>query len=755
MPFSSVGASLGNEPGIPGGERRHQAAHHLDAWLTQLFLAAVDQHSATVSDFALVAVGSYGRMEQSGRSDLDLVLLHKTGSGSSTDLATSLWYPIWDSGVSLDHSVRTPAQARKLAAQDLKVLTGLLDVRLIAGNDELSEQLRSDVHSDWRKASRKLLPELRELVAERRSRSGDLFQLLEPDIKESYGGLRDVGVLRALNATWLVDTSAHEWKGEYEFLLDVRDQLHQRSSSNRLRLQDHADIAVDLGFETGEKLLRAVYLASRSIAFANEQAWAQTERSRSRKDVRHPLDEGIVSSQGEVVLARSLQDRSLAHAETRSQIPSVWELAAAAGTHELPINSSLLNRYQSLDAQQWSASARESFIRLLGSRYGMLTVWESLDQHGIISPWFPEWEHVRSLPQFNPLHEFTVDRHLLECVVQAQQLTRRVTRPDLLLIAAFLHDIGKGREQDHSVLGAEMARSILTRMGFQDHDIHVVELLVRHHLLLADIATKRDTDDPAILTELANTLETRENMDLLLALTIADSRATGPSLRSSWREKLLTDTASRTSALYPGGVPWDREARWQIPLLELGSDSLAFLVQPELDGYRVIIGADDRVGLLARVAGVFALHRLHVRSADILDRDTMAVQVWNVKPLFGELPDQDIVKRDIHRAMSGELDIEARIGKSPEPDNTASTIALRVSDSQAVVEVRARDRRALLYDIAWAISQCHMTITGARISTLGLDAIDVFFIRDAQGNIPSDAELAVVAAAVQDRLTAH
>jgi len=124
MPFSSVGASLGNQPGIPGGERRRQAAHHLDAWLTQLFLAAVDQHSATVSDFALVAVGSYGRMEQSGRSDLDLVLLHKTGSGSSTDVATSLWYPIWDSGVSLDHSVRTPAQARKLAAQDLKVLTG-------------------------------------------------------------------------------------------------------------------------------------------------------------------------------------------------------------------------------------------------------------------------------------------------------------------------------------------------------------------------------------------------------------------------------------------------------------------------------------------------------------------------------------------------------------------------------------------------------------------------------------------------------
>lgn len=753
MSFLSVKESLAKQPGVQGEEQRILLTQSLDTWLGQLLTAAMEKCDADPSNFALIGVGSYGRCEPTLHSDLDLVVLHNPKARHAENVAAEVWYPIWDSGVALDHSVRTIAQARDIAARDLKVFTGLLDSRHIAGNSDISNQLRQDVHQDWRKSSSKFIPELRELVENRRFRSGDLFQLLEPDLKESYGGLRDVGVLRALAATWKVEVSHADWLESAQFLVNVRSRMHLQSRSDRLRLQDQPGIAHDMGFPNPEELLRSVYLAGRQIAYASDRAWNQLERVQGKKDVRRPIADGVVVHGGEVVLAKSSFSQLDSEQDTNKLTLAV---AGAASVAELPVSPTLLRRLSDsaqFPVEGWTPNMRNALLQILGSRFGMFSIWESLDQFHLISRLFPEWEHVRSLPQFNSLHEFTVDRHLVECVVQGQELTRTVDRPDLLLIACLLHDIGKGMEGDHSIVGAHMAREIMKRMGFDEPDICSVELLVRHHLLLADTATRRDLEDETVIESICESLQSRQNIQLLLALTLADSRATGPSLRSQWREKLIADAATKAMISLAGESATQRHVEFDSSVYSADADGLVFHSEPDVDGFRLVIGYPDRIGMLASVAGVLAMHKLHVRSADLYENRDRAIQVWSVKPLFGDLPNTDVLRRDIKRALSGDLDLDSKLVGTRPLDSTAVVTISRVSDQQTVVEVRARDRKALLFDIARAISSCDFTITGARISTLGLDAVDAFFIRNPTGQPPNDPECDHLVTAIHRRLS--
>lgn len=754
MTYVHVRDSLKSQPGIRGVERRRLLTEALNTWLGEIFDTAISAIDADPQDFALVAVGSLGRGEVSFNSDLDLVLIHQPKTSAIDRLASAIWYPIWDSGIPLDHSVRTVEQARKTATGDLKVMTGLLDARHISGNSELSAQLRDGAHSDWRKSSKKLLPRLRELVIERQSRSGELFQLLEPDVKESYGGLRDVAVLRAMAATWQFEVMQQRWQSSADFLLDLRDCLHMQSRGDRLRLQDQMEVAQQLNFESPSDLLQNVYLAGRSIAYASDRVWSYYENPARKKDVRRPLAEGVVSFNGEVVLARSLAHSQL----SRSEIPPSLglSLVAAAAKNELPIAQSLLDRFGELFGvvrEPWTDAMRESFISILGSQYGMRNLWESLDQAGVIHQWIPEWESVRSLPQFNPLHEFTVDRHLIECVLNGQDFARTVSRPDLLLISCLLHDIGKGFPGDHSEVGSRIAVDVLRRMGFDDADAHIVELLVRHHLLLADTATRRDISDSSVIDELAVELESAEVVELLRALTIADSRATGPSLRSPWRENLISDAASRTSSRFSGTVVVPQRPEIDVSILAPDREGLIFNSRHVDDGFEIVVGFPDQKGLLAHVAGVLTLHRLHVRSADLYGQDHQAIQVWNVQPLFGDLPDQSLLRRDLKGILDGTVDLAPKLASHFKPDPTAVVSWQKVSDTQTVIEVRARDRKGLLFDIAHAIAAAGLSIVGARITTLGVDVVDVFFIRNPD-NSRAEAHIVEMATqAVRARLT--
>lgn len=764
---------------LKGSERRALLTAHTDEWLHGLFVNAVSGHAQEPADFCLVAVGGYGRGEMSLRSDIDVLLLHEPHARNVEEVAAALWYPIWDAGVALDHAVRTVPQARRLAQEDFKVLLGLIDARSVAGNAALVDTLRAGVLGDWRSGASVRLAEVHASVLERRKRVGDLAQLLEPELKEAYGGLRDAVVLRALAASWVVDIPRTTWPASASLLLDVRDALHIRGSRDRLTMQEQDEIALQLqpvvpGIDDADGLLRTVYLAGRDIALSSDVAWYRalrtmrrpsslaprmikrlSRRSASGQPERTPLAEGVVVSEGEVLLARGASPESDAGLALRA--------AAAAAQAEVILAPSTLERLAAGDNSRgpWTSEMRESFVSLLGAGEASVGVIEALDQAGIFQSWIPEWGAVRSLPQRNAIHEYTVDRHLLQATVYAAARARDVDRPDLLLVAALLHDIGKGFPGDHSIVGAPIARRIALQMGFDELDATIVENLVLHHLLLPDVATRRDLDDPSTVESVIQHIEDVRTLELLHALTWADAEATGPSVRSSWRRQLIAQLVARCAAVLQGDpVPQaDDSPVLAAALAESGPTSV--VVSSADDGCSIVVSTQERFGILSVVAGVLSTHRLHVRGARIRTEGSRAAQEWFVRPLFGEIPDEKAIASDLRSALSGDLDIDDRLRRraSEAPIRQvgvpARVMVDRTPQTHTVLEVRAHDEPALLYRVTKALVAADTVVTGAKIDTLGSEVVDAFFITDrlgcALGADHADAVRTTVQAALEAR----
>jgi [protein-PII] uridylyltransferase len=736
-----------------------------DDWLIELF----DASGARDRGATLVAVGGHGRGELSPGSDLDLILLHP--GGDIADVADRLWYPIWDSGMRLDHSVRTVAEARRLAAADLRVVLGILDARTVAGDDDATVALKGSVLADWRALAATRLLELQATVRERAEAHGELAHLLEPDLKESYGGLRDLTVLRAIAASWVTDAPHAELAPAKTLLLDARDALHRVASRpvDRLTHQEQGPVARVLGMPDSDSLLRAVSAAGRSISVASDVTWRSVERiTRSRPKLgfkrlslrsaaRTPLTEGVVLQDSEAVLA----------AEARPDRDPVLVLRAAAAAAQAGVllGRHALNRLASESAPMpvpWPAPARDALVSLLGAGRNAVPVWESLDQAGVISALIPHWEVVRSAPQHNPVHRYTVDRHLLEAAVQACSFTREVHRPDLLLVGCLLHDIGKGRPgRDHTEVGVGLVAQIAPHMGFSAADSAILTDLCRYHLLLPEVATRRDLDDPHTIATVAEAVGSVEILDLLAALAEADALATGPLAWTAWKRSLVADLVVRTRGQLAGEelpvAPRLTEDQWAMA----SGEGVRVLLQESDSGFDITVGAPDRVGLLGLVAGVLSIHRLEVRSALTETVGDRAVEVWSVNPQFGDPPAVDRLREDIRRALAGQFDVAARMRArdraalrpdAPTPAPARVDVIEGASSRATVLEVRAHDAPGVLHRVGMAIAGTGTDITAARVSTLGSEVVDVFFLVDRRGE-PLVAELArAVADAVEEAL---
>ncbi|MFD4239858.1 [protein-PII] uridylyltransferase, partial [Streptomyces sp. NPDC058542] len=786
-----------------GPPRRAALARLTDDWLTGLFTAAATH--AGVRGAALVAVGGYGRGELSPRSDLDLLLLHDGSADAAAlaALADSVWYPVWDLGLALDHSVRTPGEARKTAGEDLKVQLGLLDARPVAGDLGLVASLRTAILADWRNQAPKRLPALHELCQERAERTGELQFLLEPDLKEARGGLRDATALRAVAASWVADAPREGLTEARRILLDARDALHLTTgrATDRLALQEQDQVAQALGLLDADTLLRKVYEAARTVSYATDVTWREVNRVLRARSVRPrlramlggglgskavpertPLADGVVDADGEVVLARA----------ARPERDPVLTLRAAAAAAEagLPLSRHLV-RHLAATAQPlpvpWPPEAREELVTLLGAGEATVGVWEALEAEGIITRLLPDWERVHCRPQRNAVHTWTVDRHLVETAVRASFLTRRVHRPDLLLVAALLHDIGKGWPGDHSVAGEVIARDMATRIGFDKHDVGVIATLVRHHLLLVETATRRDLDDPATVRSVADAVSSTTTLELLHALTEADALATGPAAWSSWRASLVTDLVKRVAAVLAGKSPDEPEEaapsaeheRLAIEALRTGEPVLALHTRPEEPagdgevepvGVELLIALPDRPGVLPAAAGVLALHRLTVRAADLRavelpnelgERADLLLLSWRVAAEYGSLPQAARLRADLVRVLDGSLDIRARLAereaayprrrgvKAPPP---RVTVAAAGSRRATVIEVRAQDAPGLLHRIGNALEGSAVRVRSAHVSTLGANAVDAFYVTGTDDEPLSPARAAEVAREVEKAL---
>jgi [protein-PII] uridylyltransferase len=752
-------------PGLPRAER----VQALDAWLAGLLAEAVAgtpparqrrgvPPPRTGSEgIALVAVGSLGRREPPPHGDLDLVLVHD-GRPEIAAVADALWYPIWDAGVRLDHSVRSVSEAVAVGSTDVKAGLGLLDARLVAGDADLAARLRTATLSSWRQSASRLLPQLRDLRRDRARVVGELAFLLEPDLKEAYGGLREGQVLRAVAAAQLGDEPADELEQAYAFLLDVRDELRRRTGrpADLLVRQEQRPIADALGLADEDALLRAVSLAGRRLAFVADETWRRVEstlirrpRGRYRRVRREPLADGVVRQGDEVVLARD--------AHPAADHGLLLRAAAAAARADLllsPYTLKVLAVHGPAVPDPWPAEVRWSFLRLLASGRSAVPVLEQLDQEGLLSRLLPEWDHVRSLPQRHPWHRFTVDRHLVEAAAAAAELTRDVDRPDLLLVAALLHDIGKGWPGDHSVVGEPIAAAIGTRMGFSEPDVAVLAALVRHHLLLPATATRRDIDDPATIERVAATIgHDPALLQLLHALAQADGAATSASAWSPWKAHLVAALVARVQAQLGEGTPGDPEpvlhpTEAQVSAssrnLPGASGAVTVGIEDVADGQQVTIGAPDRSGLLSTCAGVLALNQLDVRAAKMSVADGYATAVFAVRPRFGRAPVPEILADGVRAALEGTLPLAQRLRQreSDYRQDGGRAAPPRISwhngevsgTATGIVEVRAGDRAGLLYRLTAAIAGEGLDVTSARIETLGGDAVDCFYVANPSGS---------------------
>jgi [protein-PII] uridylyltransferase len=708
---------------------------------------------------ALVAVGGYGRQELAPFSDLDIVLVHDL-EVETGEWAGQVWYPLWDSGANIDHSVRSVQEVLDQAASDLRVATGMLDARHLAGDPNLTLRLRTAVLNQWRRDARTRLEELRELVSDRGRKTGELAHASVPDLKESVGGLRDATVLKALVASWLVDVPHGDLERCRVALLDVRDALHTVAgrATDRVAPEFWEDIARALGLPDGNAAQVHTRRLARRITHLSRLAWRRAEAVQrrahpggGRRPRLEPIAPGVAVSYEEVVL-----DRGAKPADDQLLLLRAATEAAERDLVLAPTTAARLVRESPPLPDPWPAGARDLFVRLLAAGPGLLGVWETLDETGALDLVLPEWERVRLLPHASAVHRFTVDRHLVETCIEASTLIRRVARPDVLMVAALLHDIGKGQLTEHCVAGAPIARGIAQRIGFDSREVDLVTEMVRWHLLLPETATTRDPEDPATVGLVTARVADREELELLAALTEADARATSEKAWTRWRASLIETLVRRAAAsLADEPAPADEVTEIELPEQVLADPDAVSVVatlagEGEPDGSRVTVVSRDRIGLLADAAAMLALGRSSVRAARAWTQDGFGVSVWDVAET--DLDDTILLQR-LEAIIDRRIDAGERLSRVS-PVTLEPTVAVRpeASPRATVIEVRSADRPGLIHVVCAALARMDVSVRSAHVSTLGPQAAAVFYVQEASAGALSEERAASAAHAVRRAL---
>jgi [protein-PII] uridylyltransferase len=774
-----VRAQLVGDPDLAGRSLARRLSQQADSWFQSLAVELPD-------GWTLMATGGYARGVLAPGSDIDVVLLHppKLPDARVREEAEKLWYPLWDAGLKVSPAAHTQKSLLSLAADDLDTATSILSVRCLVGSPVAVAELNAAALEQWRKKPFVWLQRLLETSQQRWEKYGAVASLLEPDLKDGRGGLRDHDMIRWALRVDRPDVAAalehpiDDLAGPAELLLAARCELHRVTGRavNVLLLQDQDRVAEAMGFADADALMLNLAGAAHAIEWATDRFWNRVAAlirtgGRSTKPGKaEALASGVVALDGEAQIApdADVDEQSF-----------VFRFAAAAAHAGLPMSGRSLQMMASRGTppgEEWTERTRRAFVSLLGSGTWLVPTVEALERYGLFSRFLPEWRAVRSLPQRNAFHTYTVDHHLLQTIANANEHVRDVARPDLLLVGALMHDLGKGYPGDHTDAGVELVGTVIGRMGFDDADASVIADMVRYHLLLPETATRRDLSDPRTAANVAEAVGSITTLELLQALTEADSRATGPAAWSAWKQSLLDQLVQATSEFIRNGKAAAAPPAASADLARLadlvaGDDQLHVAIIRSGDVDLLRVASHDRAGFFSITAGVLALHGLDViGAAAVTGADGVAVDEFRIATSIGIEPDWSKVEHDLRGALAGEVDIDARLEQrlrqqsrrrkamSAVPPRLEVLVSNDASDSTTVVEVRAPDAPIVLYRVARALSQSGLDIRSAVVATLGHEVVDVFYVLrsgpDAQslpGKLP-EAEFNAIRAAVRTAL---
>jgi [protein-PII] uridylyltransferase len=647
--------------------------------------------------------------------------------------------------------VRSVEQQLELAKSDLDTATSMLSARYVAGDPKLAAAIVEAGISNWTKRKKRWLEELQARVRARQADAGEVAYILEPDLKDGHGGIRDAQSLWWAQSGGLAlsaedDAALNEC---YDVLLDARVALHRATGrpGDTLRLEDQDAAALAAGAPDADMLMARIAAAARTVAWIADEAWGRVGRRGDGKPIE--VAPGVVLLDGEIELAGD--------SDPAVDPTYVLHVATAAARNQARIGRRSLDRLAAATPpwpDRWPAGAIDKLVALLLEGHDAIPVIEALDQRGLITRMLPAWEPVRSRPQRNAYHRFTVDRHLWEAAANASQLVDMVSRPDLLVLGALLHDLGKGYPGDHTEAGIELVSDLAPRLGIAEHDVDVLVAMVRHHLLLPDVAMRRDLADPATIELVAAQVGNQEVLDLLHALTIADSKATGPSAWGNWKEGLVAELVRRVTQ-YFGGTPADEVAWTLFPDAEALELMATGQHHVRTYGERIVIVYRDAPGAFSRIAGVLSLHGLDVLSARAhsderqLGRVSMGASEFRVH-LPREPYDWEPVRVDMSRAVRGELAIEARLAErartyrrrrvtqAAKPGPPRVEFHDGASSNATVIEVRCATRIGILHRITKALAEVGLDIRHATVQTIGLELVDTFYVRNWNDELVTD-----------------
>ena len=785
--------------------------------------------------YSVLAVGGYGRGSMAPYSDVDLLFLVKSKiTPWMEQLIETMLYVFWDLHLKVGHASRTVKECLKLGGEDYTIRTALLENRRICGNVALARELNTRLWSDLFKGTERDFIEAK--LEERRTRhrkQGGQRYVVEPNVKEGKGGLRDLqslywiakyvhGVQSVADLVRLGLFSAEEhatFRKAEDFLWSVRCHLHLIAdrAMDQLTFDLQVQVAERMGYadkggRRGVEHFMQDYFRhatmtgelTRILLTKLEEAHVKNEPLLERIFRRKPpkLDSRFVALGNRLAIA----DRTT-FLQDKLNLLRLFEEALNTGMLIHPDAMRLVTANLGLidDAMRNDPNAQEMFLGLMLNHGNPERALRRMNELGVLSAFIPEFEPIVAMMQYNMYHHYTVDEHIIQCIrnlslIEHGKLTEELpvastilrdgVNRKVLYVALLLHDIGKGREEDHSIVGARLARRIAPRLGLDEEESETVEWLVRYHLLMSDMAQKRDIADPRTVRDFAKAVQTRKRLDLLTVLTVCDIRGVGPGTWNNWKAALLRALYRQTRRGMETGLEelnrtrrgqeahkelrralpdWskadlDREIARHYPpywqglhvtahqvfarlLKDLGPAEIRIDLHPDedRDATRALFAMVDHPGIFARLAGALALVGANVVDArSYTTKDGYATSAFWIQDADGHPYEADRlarVTRMIHRTLKGEVvardEMKSRdkIKKRERGFQVKTSIAFDNdgSDIYTIIEVDTRDRPGLLFDLARTLAASHVQISSSVIATYGEQAVDTFYVKDMFG----------------------